>query len=167
MLSSRDQSILFFHLFIFPAILFLITYYAQYFAQNLPILLSINETLLQYIKLKSTCDCSVQIFHNLATVLFDLYLLSLLYIADFNAIILCAKFLSSQSTLQKLYLLCQHFAHCFYHPIFPKNLLAKSTCPQCVRVCPQCPPPCGRHSNTSFACLVMQPMAAPLSLTMW
>ena len=32
---------------------FLITYYAQYFAQNLPILLSINKILLE---LKNTCD---------------------------------------------------------------------------------------------------------------
>ena len=70
--TTREQSILlFFHLIFFPAILFLITYYAQYFAQNLPILCSINKILLEYLKLKNTCDCSVKIFHNLATVLLE------------------------------------------------------------------------------------------------
>ena len=84
--------------------------------QNLPILLSINKILLEYLKLKSTCDCFV--ISQFSDCSFRVYL-DLLY----------AIYAKSESTFQKLYILCQHFTHCFYHPIFPKNLLAKSTLP--------------------------------------
>ena len=37
----------------------------------------------------------------------------------------------------------------------------------CTYQCPCCQPLCGRHGNTSFACLMMWLTGAPLSLTMW
>jgi len=41
----RDAPILlFFHLLFFPAILFFLTYFAQYFAQKFPILLTFFQT---------------------------------------------------------------------------------------------------------------------------
>jgi len=44
--ASRDAPILlfFFHLFFVPAILFFLTYFAQYFARKVPILLTFFQT---------------------------------------------------------------------------------------------------------------------------
>ena len=106
----------FFHLFSFH----LITYYAQYFAQNLPILLSINKILLEYLKLKSTCDCSVKIFHNLATVLLD-------YLDLFHAI--CAKFLFFRVYFTKIVPIMPAFCSLLLSLYFSKKIAGKSTCP--------------------------------------
>ena len=119
------------HLFFFPAILFLITYYAQYFAQNLPILLSINRILLEYLMLKTTCDCyftiidcSIRVSRSLVAniLLISFCVTALLEHLDlFHA--KCSKFLFFRIPFTKIVPIMPAFCSLL------KNLLAKLTCP--------------------------------------
>ena len=101
----------FFPPFFFPAILFLITYVCLIF---------ILSILLKYLRFKSTCDCSVRIFHNLVTVPLE-------YLDLFHANWICAV-----SVLRSpLYKNCTYYASIFSlflplaksaHPYLPTYL---------------------------------------------
>ena len=77
---TRPEPILFFsHPFFFPAILFLLTYFAQYFAHYLAIFLLIKDFFLVYLQLLSMHDCYIRAVHNMVTALLE-YLFLFLFI---------------------------------------------------------------------------------------